>query len=885
MHDGTPRDLDPDETQEWKESIDAVVDVEGPARAQALLEETVRHAAARGVPWPDLRSAPYVNTIPVAQQPPYPGDAAIEERITAYLRWNAAVMVTRANSGDLGVGGHISTYASAAVLYEVAFQHFFRGKDDGPGDQIFFQGHAAPGIYARAYLEGRIDADQLDFFRQETRTTQAGKPGLSSYPHPRLMPSFWEFPTVSMGLGPLGAIYQARFNRYLHHRGIADTSKSRVWCFLGDGEMDEVESTGAIGLAARENLDNLVFVLNCNLQRLDGPVRGNGKIVTEMEGVFRGAGWNIVKVLWGEAWDDVLARAPHLVARLAATPDGQMQTIAAESAAYAREKLFADVDGLSDEDVATLARSRGGHEAPKVHAAYANAVATRGRPTIVLAQTIKGFGLGPGFESRNATHQMKKVAKEGLHELRDRLQLPITDEEIASGHPPYVKPKEGSPEHEYLHARRRALGGYVPTRVVREKKIAPPPDAAYAEVAKGSGGREVSTTTAFVALLRELVKSEESGRRLVPIIPDEARTFGMDAFFPSLKIYSPHGQRYDAVDRASMLKYVESTEGQILHEGISEAGSMASFCAAGTSYATFGEPVIPVYVFYSMFGFQRTGDSAWQAADQRARGFLIGATAGRTTLNGEGLQHEDGHSPLLAATNPACRVYDPAFGYEIGAIVKDGLKKMLQDDEDVFYYLTVYNEPIAQPAQPAGFDADAAVRGLYLFDPAARGKKLRAQLLASGSAMKEAQKAKAMLEADHDVGVDLWSVTSWVELRRDAERCEERALFSTGETEAPYVARALADAPGPVVAVSDYMKALPDLLRPYVKSRFVTLGTDGFGRSDSRPALRRLFKIDAASIAVATLAALARDGKVKADVVTKAIAQHGIDPSSTTALP
>ena len=785
-------------------------------------------------------------------------------------------MVSRANRPEIGVGGHIATYASAASLYEIGFNHFFRGREHpGGGDHIYFQGHASPGIYARAFLEGRLSEDHLDGFRQESRAQS-----LPSYPHPRLMPDFWEFPTVSMGLGPISAIYQARFNRYLQHRGIKDTSEQRVWCFLGDGEMDEPESLGAIGLAAREELDNLTFVVNCNLQRLDGPVRGNGKIIQELESYFRGAGWNVIKVVWGREWDDLLARDVDgvLVNAMNTTPDGQFQTYTAESGAYTREKFFGGdprlrkmVEHLSDEQIEGL--PRGGHDYRKVYAAFDAATKHVGQPTVILAHTIKGWTLGKDFEGRNSTHQMKKLTKDELKELRDRLYIDISDKALESGLPPYFHPGPHSAEIEYMKERRAALGGSVPKRVVRKESLPLPAADVYDELKGGSGKQPVATTMAFVRLLKDLMKDKGIGARFVPVIPDEARTFGMDAMFPTAKIYSPFGQRYDAVDRELLLSYKESKKGQILHEGITEAGSMASAIAAGTSYATHGEPMIPIYIFYSMFGFQRTGDQMWQMADQLGRGFLLGATAGRTTLNGEGLQHQDGHSLLLASTNPAVVAYDPAFGYEIAFIVEDGLQRMYgANPEDVFFYLTVYNEPYPQPALPdiAGL-REGVLRGMYRLKRA-DSVGAQAQVLASGVTVRMALAAQDLLRADWGVGVDVWSVTSWNELRRDALACEEHTLLHPDQApRTPVVTEALMGTAGPVVAVSDWMRAVPDQISRWVPGDYASLGTDGFGRSDTRAALRRHFHIDAESITTSVLAELARRGDVPSDVPTKAV--------------
>jgi len=882
ISDGLPSqlpDIDPAETAEWLESLDGVLSGQGRGRARFLMLKLLERAREKSVGVPALRSTDFLNTIPPEREPWFPGDEHAERRIRAYVRWNAAIMVSRANRPEIGVGGHIASYASAASLYEVGFNHFFRGKDspDGAGDQVFFQGHASPGVYARAFLEGRITEDRLDGFRQESRGA-----ALSSYPHPRLMPDFWEFPTVSMGLSPLGAIYQARFNRYLHHRGIKDTSQSRVWCFLGDGETDEPESLGAIGLAAREELDNLVFVVNCNLQRLDGPVRGNGKIMQELESSFRGAGWNVIKVVWGREWDDLLARDVDgvLVNAMNTTPDGQFQTYSVETGAYTREHFFGTdprlrklVEHLSDEQIRGL--PRGGHDYRKVFAAFDAATKHAGQPTVILAHTIKGWTLGKDFEGRNATHQMKKLTKAELKELRDRLYLDIPDSALEGDLPPYFHPGEDSDEIQYMKERRAALGGSIPRRIVRAPGLVLPSAETYDELKRGSGKQAVATTMAFVRLLKDLMKDAGIGQRIVPIIPDEARTFGIDAMFPTAKIYSPFGQRYDAVDRELLLSYKESVQGQILHEGISEAGSMGSVIAAGSSYATHGEVMIPVYVFYSMFGFQRTGDQMWAMADQLARGFLLGATAGRTTLNGEGLQHQDGHSLLLAATNPACVAYDPAFGYEVALIVEDGLRRMYGDaPEDVFYYLTVYNEPYPQPVMPdlPGL-REGVLRGMYRYAEG-EGEGPRAQVLASGVSVRLALDAQRLLQQDWGVAADVWSVTSWNELRRDAVECEQARLLDPASSRTPYVTQALEGTDGPVIAVSDWMRAVPDLVSRWVAGDWTSLGTDGFGRSDTRAALRRHFHIDPESIAVAVLGALARSGAVPADVPAKAVERY-----------
>nr|WP_244162237.1 pyruvate dehydrogenase (acetyl-transferring), homodimeric type [Micromonospora eburnea] len=881
-------DIDPEETSEWVESLDGVIDERGTKRARYVMLRLLERARERQVGVPSLTTTDYINTIPPEREPWFPGDEHIERRIRAYIRWNAAMLVHRAQRPEIGVGGHISTFASSASLYEVGFNHFFRGKDHpGGGDHIFYQGHASPGMYARAFMEGRLSADQLDGFRQELSHPGGGLP---SYPHPRLMPDFWEFPTVSMGLGPINAVYQARFNRYLHHRGIKDTSQQHVWAFLGDGEMDEVESLGAIGVAAREELDNLTFVINCNLQRLDGPVRGNGKVMQELEAFFRGAGWNVIKVVWGREWDPLLAADTDgaLVNLMNTTPDGDYQTYKAESGAYVREHFFGRdprtrkmVEHLSDDEIWNL--KRGGHDYRKLYAAYKAAMEHTGQPTVILAKTIKGWTLGSHFEARNATHQMKKLTLEDLKLFRDRLYLDIPDKQLEENPylPPYFHPGEKSEEIEYLHERRRQLGGYLPTRRTQHKTLQIPGTERFSDVKRGSGKQKVATTMAFVRLLKDVMKDKEFGKRWVPIIPDEARTFGMDSLFPTAKIYSPHGQRYTSVDRDLFLSYKEATGGQILHEGINEAGSVASFTAAGTSYATHGEPMIPMYIFYSMFGFQRTADGLWAAADQMARGFLLGATAGRTTLNGEGLQHEDGHSLLIAATNPAVVAYDPAFAYEIAHIVENGLHRMYGEaQENIFYYLTVYNEPIFQPAEPQGVDVEGILKGIYRYSPAPQlgADAPKANLLASGTGMQWALKAQQQLAEDWGVAADVWSVTSWTELRRDAVECEEHNLLNPGaEQRVPYVARKLADAEGPKVAVSDWMRAVPDLIARWVPGDYTSLGTDGFGMSDTRHALRRHFHVDAESVTVAALRQLALRGAVPAHVPAEAAKKYALE--------
>ncbi len=875
-------DADPAETQEWIEALDDVVRTSGHERADFLLRKVLKRARQLRLGFPGLVQSRYINTISPEQEPPFPGDEVMELRIRRIIRWNAAVMVLRANHLFPGLGGHLSTYASSASLYEVGFNHFFRGKDEGPGDQIFFQGHAAPGIYSRAFLEGRLTESQLDHFRREVRRGE----GLSSYPHPRLMPEFWEFPTVSMGLGPINAIYQARFNRYLQARGIADTSNCRVWAFLGDGEMDEPEAIGALGLAAREALDNLTFVVNCNLQRLDGPVRGNGKIIQELEAIFTGAGWNVIKVVWGREWDALLAQDYEgaLVEIMNETVDGEFQRYSIESGAYIREHFFGKdprtlkmVEHLSDDEIRNL--RRGGHDYRKVYAAYNAAVHLKGQPTVILAKTVKGWTLGTGAEARNITHQMKKLNTEELRKFRDRLELPIPDRKLIEA--PYFHPGPNSEEVRYLLERRRALGGCVPKRIVRALPLPRPADKVFAEFAQGTRqDQAVSTTMAFAKLLRNLVRDPQWGRRVVPIIPDEARTFGLEVLFREIGIYAPGGQKYEPVDSKLVLSYTEKTDGQLLEEGITEAGSMASCTAAGTSYATHGQPMIPFYIFYSMFGFQRTGDLIWAFGDARGRGFLLGATAGRTTLNGEGLQHEDGHSHALASTVPCVVAYDPAFAYEVATIIRDGLMRMVVAGEDVFYYLTLYNEDYPMPAMPSGSE-DGILRGLYLYRAAVQQARHRAQLFGSGPILLRALQAQEILAEKYDVAADVWSVTSYQQLRNDALEAERWNRLHPGEPpRVPHLTRMLEHAAGPVVAATDYLKAVPDMVARWVPRAFVPLGTDGFGRSDTRAALRRHFEIDAEHIVIATLSALCAQGQVQPGVVARAIHELGIDPDA-----
>ena len=879
-------DIDPTETAEWQASFDAALEHAGPVRARYLMLKLLQRAHEKQIGLSSLRNTDYINTISPEHEPAFPGDEAIERRIRQYIRWNAAMLVHRAQRPGVGVGGHISTYASSASLYEVGFNHFFRGMDHpGGGDQIFFQGHASPGMYARAFLEGRLSDNQLDGFRQEVSHPGGG---LSSYPHPRLMPDFWQFPTVSMGIGPINAIYQARFNRYLQNRGIKDTSQQHVWAFLGDGEVDEVDTLGAIGLASREGLDNLTFVINCNLQRLDGPVRGNGKIIQELESTFIGAGWNVIKVVWGREWDPLLAqdREGALVNLMNTTLDGDYQTFKAESGQYVRDNFFgrdprtaAMVANWSNDQVWGL--KRGGHDYRKLFAAYTAAMQANGKPTVILAKTVKGWTLGSTFEGRNSTHQMKKMSLEDIVTFRDRLGIPIPDSQLDKYTPAYYKPAPDSEEAKYMAERRAALGGSIPRRRAKSKPLPMPADSVYESVKRGSGHQEIATTMAFVRMLKDLVKDPGLGSRIVPIIPDEARTFGMDSLFPTMKIYSPHGQKYTAVDRELMLSYKESTSGVILHEGINEAGSTASFTAVGTSYSTHDEPMIPIYIFYSMFGFQRTGDAFWAAADQLARGFVLGATAGRTTLNGEGLQHEDGHSHLLASTNPAVVCYDPAFAYEVGHIFKDGLRRMYgANSENIYYYITVYNEPYLHPEEPANLDVEGLLKGIYLFRSGERQRKKNAQILASGVAVNWALKAQDLLQKDWGVSADVWSVTSWNELRRDGLAVDRHNLLNPSNKKSAYLTDRMKDAQGPVIAVSDYMRTVQDQIAPWIPQQFASLGTDGFGLSDTRGALRRHFKVDAESIVVATLAQLAKSGDVKESVIQEALNKYRLDDIS-----
>ena len=894
VHDQNPyssnhQDQDPTETAEWQESLSALAETHGTQRAREIMLSLLQESKRLQLGVPMVPTTDYINTIAPEDEPEFPGDEALERRLRRWIRWNAAITVHRAQHPDIAVGGHISSYASSASLYEVGHNHFFKGADhpDG-GDQVFYQGHASPGMYGRAFLEGRLTEQHLDAFRQEKSKAPYG---LSSYPHPRLMPEFWQFPTVSMGLGPLNAIYQAMTNKYIANRGIKDTKESHVWAFLGDGEMDEVESRGALQLAANENLDNLTFVVNCNLQRLDGPVRGNGKIIQELESFFRGAGWNVIKVVWGREWDSLLANDHDgsLVRLMNETPDGDYQTYKAESGLFVREHFFGRnertaemVKHLSDDDVWNL--KRGGHDYKKIYAAYKAATEHKGQPTVILAKTVKGYGLGKNFEGRNATHQMKKLSLDDLKTFRDYLDLPITDKQLEDDpyKPPYFRPDEGDEVLKYMHDRRQKLGGYLPERRTEGTKLTLPEAKTYDLPKKGSGKQEVATTMAFVRLLKDLLRQKGFGERIVPIVPDEARTFGMDAFFPSAKIYNPHGQHYTSVDRDLLLKYREAPDGQIVHVGINEDGAMAAFIAAGTSYSTHGEPLIPIYVFYSMFGFQRTGDQMWAAGDQMARGFVIGATAGRTTLTGEGLQHADGHSPLIASTNPAVVTYDPAYGYEIAHIVEDGIRRMYGDDpENIYYYLTVYNEPMRQPAEPEDVDVEGIIKGIHRVSTSDH-HETKVQLLASGVGLPWALDAQELLGTDWGISADVWSVTSWNELRRDALSADQHNFLNPQEpAKVAYVTQKLGDAEGPFIATSDYAHSVPDQIRQWVPGDYYTLGADDFGFSDTRAAARRYFNIDSHSMVVRALEALARQGKIPLGRVQEAIDKYNLlDPNA-----
>ncbi len=885
MRNTAPKDaaeLEGIETREWLESLDYVLQSGGPARVGRLLGLLQDHARQNGVKLPFTANTPYINTIPASEQPTFPGSREIERRIKSLVRWNALAMVVRANKLDDGIGGHISTYASAATLYEVGLNHFFKGKGDThDGDIIYFQGHAAPGIYARAFLEGRIGVEQLEKFRREL--LPGG--GLSSYPHPWLMPNFWEFPTVSMGLGPISAIYQARFMHYLEDRGLKKPSDSKVWAFLGDGETDEPESLGAITLASREKLDNLIFVINCNLQRLDGPVRGNGQIIQELEAVFRGSGWNVIKVIWGSEWDALLEKDHDglLVKRMGEIVDGEYQKYAVESGAYVRQhfwgadpRLLEMVKHLSDEQLKKL--TLGGHDPIKVYAAYKAAVEHKGQPTVILARTIKGYGIGEAGEGKNITHQQKKLNEDELRAFRTRFGVPIADEEVAKA--PFYRPSENSPEITYVRERRKQLGGFVPNRVVQNNPLETGtlPEL-FTEFHSGSDGRKASTTMAFVRMLAKLLKDKEIGKLIVPIVPDEARTFGMEALFRQVGIYSRVGQLYEPVDMDVLLYYKEMTSGQILEEGITEAGSMSSFIAAGTAYATYGINTIPFFIYYSMFGMQRIGDLVWAAADNRTRGFMLGGTAGRTTLAGEGLQHQDGHSHLLSLAVPNLLSYDPAYAYEVAVIIEEGIRRMYKEGESIFYYITLMNEPYEMPPMPEG-SREGILKGMYKLRSAKKKSgQLKAQLLGSGAILNEAVKAQQILAEKYQVAADVWSVTSYQELYRDGHATERwNRLHPAEKPRVPYVTQCLGNTDGVFVAASDYVKALPDAIDRWLPRPLTSLGTDGFGRSDNRTALRDFFEVDAKSIVIATLSALSKDGKLDAAVVAKAITDFGVNP-------
>ncbi len=874
----TKPDIDPLETEEWLDALEAVLENEGVERAHFLIEKLVDKARRSGAHLPFSANTAYVNTIPVSQQQRFPGDRAMERRIRSFIRWNAMAMVVQANRISTELGGHISSFASVATLFDVGFNHFFHASNkNSEGDLVFFQGHSAPGIYARAYLEGRISEDQLYSFRQEVDGQ-----GLSSYPHPWLMPGFWQFPTVSMGLGPLMAIYQARFMRYLHDRGISNTENRKVWAFCGDGEMDEPEALGAISLAGRERLDNLVFVVNCNLQRLDGPVRGNGKIIQELEAVYRGAGWNVIKVVWGGYWDPLIAKdkSGHLLKRMEECVDGDYQAYKAKGGSYTREHFFGKypelqdmVANMTDEEIWRL--NRGGHDPHKVYAAYAEATAHKGQPTVILAKTVKGYGMGVAGEGQNITHSQKKMGEAALKAFRDRFNIPISDDQIGAA--PFYKPSSDSQEMAYMHARRQSLGGYLPQRRTEVAAVEVPDLSHFKALLEGSGDREQSTTMAFVRLLNMLIRNKKLGKQVVPIIPDEARTFGMEGMFRQLGIYSSVGQLYEPVDADQVMYYREDKKGQILQEGINEAGAMSSWIAAATAYSNHGTTMIPFYIYYSMFGFQRIGDLAWAAGDMQAKGFLIGGTAGRTTLAGEGLQHQDGHSHLMAATIPNCVAYDPAFAFEMTVIVQDGMRRMYQEKESIFYYITVMNENYLQPAMPEGVES-GIVNGMYLFQKGGKRKK-RVQLLGSGAILREVIAAAELLEKDFSISADVWSVTSFNELRRDGLDVERWNMLHPDETpRSSYVEGLLAETKGPVVAATDYMRSYADQIRPFVKASYSVLGTDGFGRSDMRSQLRKFFEVNRYYIVVAALKMLADDGEIDLSNVSKAIKKYKIDP-------
>jgi pyruvate dehydrogenase E1 component len=872
-------DIDNQETQEWLDALNAVIETEGVERAHFLIESMIDQARRSGANLPYKATTAYVNTIPTHLQQRHPGNPDMERRIRALIRWNAIMTVLRANEKSPGVGGHIASFQSAATLYDVGFNHFFRAANDKfQGDLVYFQGHSSPGVYARAFLEGRISEDQLTNFRMET-----GGKGLSSYPHPWLMPDFWQFPTVSMGLGPIMGIYQARFLKYLHDRGIADTSDRKVWVFCGDGEMDEPESLGAISLASREKLDNLIFVVNCNLQRLDGPVRGNGKIIQELESDFRGSGWNVIKVIWGSYWDPLIAmdKTGLLKKRMEECVDGEYQNFKAKGGAYTREHFFGKypelkemVAAMSDQDIWRL--NRGGHDPHKVFAAYAAATSHKGQPSVVLAKTVKGYGMGDAGEGQNITHQQKSMDIDSLKAFRDRFDLQITNEEVEKLS--FHKPAPDSPEIKYMMERREALGGFVPQRKRKGNPLKTPPLSTFENMLTATGEREISTTMAFVRILSTLVRDKELGKYIVPIVPDEARTFGMEGMFRQLGIYSSVGQLYEPQDSDQVMFYKEQTDGQILEEGINEAGSFSSWVAAATSYTVNGIQMIPFYIFYSMFGFQRIGDLAWAAGDSRARGFLLGATAGRTTLNGEGLQHEDGHSQLMAAMIPNCVSYDPTFAYELAVIMQDGLKRMIENQEDVFYYITVMNENYSHPEMPKGSETDI-INGMYSFSTSKiKGEKV--QLMGSGVILREVIEAQKILESDYGVSADVWSVTSFNELRKDALEADRWNRMNPDKPQKEsHVVKMLKKAEGPIIASTDYMKSFAEQIAVFLPHKFVALGTDGFGRSDSREKLRHFFEVDRHYVVVATLKALSDEGKIKSSVVTDAIKKFKLDPN------
>lgn len=880
MSDRHVHDADPQETSEWLDALEAVLETQGVERGHFLLETLVEKARRTGVYLPFSANTAYLNTIPPHLEERMPGDAEIEWRIRSYVRWNAMAMVVRANKNHAGLGGHIATFASAATLYDVGFNHFWNAPNENhPGDLIYFQGHASPGIYARSFVEGRFDEQRLDSFRQDT----SGQ-GLTSYPHPWLMPDYWQFPTVSMGLGPITSIYQARFLKYLHNRGIADTSKQKVWCFVGDGECDEPETLGALSLASREKLDNLIFVINCNLQRLDGPVRGNFKIIQELEAVFRGAGWEVLKVIWGSYWDPLLAKdnEGRLLKIMEDTVDGEYQNCKANGGAYTRENFFGKdpkvkemVASLSDQDIWRL--NRGGHDPHKVYAAYTRAVKTEGKPVVILAKTVKGYGLGRQAEAQNPAHQTKNLDIESMKNMRDRFHLPLSDDDVEQVK--YYRPADDSPEMKYMHERRAALGGYIPQRNDKAPALTIPDLSIFDAILNGSDGRELSTTMAFVRLLTSLARDKQIGKNIVPIVPDEARTFGMEGMFRQLGIYSFAGQRYEPVDRDQVMYYKEAKTGQILEEGINESGAMSSFIAAGTAYSSLGINMVPFYIYYSMFGFQRVGDLCWLAGDIQAKGFLIGGTAGRTTLNGEGLQHQDGHSLVTAATIPNCIAYDPSYGYEMAVIIHSGLKRMYERQDNVFYYITAMNENYAMPAMPEGCE-EGIIKGMYLLQRGKAKQQHRVQLLGGGTILREVIAAARLLEDDFGVSSDIWSVTSFNELKRDAVAVERHNMLNpSAKPKQSYVEQCMAKQKGPVIAATDYIRMYAEQIRPYLKQPYTVLGTDGFGRSDTRENLRTFFEVNRYYIVVAALKALSDAGEIEVEVVAKAIKQFGIDPN------